>query len=146
MVVALGVSPKMVRFAKRRLGTKARILEADIVEPLDCLADACLDPLLSALALGWLKDWTAVFRSITACCGSLVTLSFRLLTRLLTWCQILARITSRWSSFTACGRAVGPQCAWQPTGVSQALQPSCLSGQVSCWNASSRPRRQSNSE
>ena len=61
-VVALDVSPKMVQLAKERLGAKARVLQADLGQPLDLLADASFDLVLSALALDYIRDWTRVFR------------------------------------------------------------------------------------
>jgi SAM-dependent methyltransferase len=61
-VLALDVSPKMVRFARRRLGTRATVLQADFSQPLDFLPDASFDVVLSALALDYVADWRAVFR------------------------------------------------------------------------------------
>lgn len=61
-VVALDVSPKMVGFARQRLGTRATVLQADFSQPLDFLPDASFDGVLSALALDYVLDWRAVFR------------------------------------------------------------------------------------
>lgn len=61
-VVALDVSPKMVGFARKRLGTRATVLQADFSQPLDSLPDASFDGVLSALALDYVLDWHAVFR------------------------------------------------------------------------------------
>jgi ubiquinone/menaquinone biosynthesis C-methylase UbiE len=60
-VVAFDVSPKMLRLAKRRLQDKARLLQADFAQPLDFLADASFDVVLSALALDYVKNWRMVF-------------------------------------------------------------------------------------
>jgi SAM-dependent methyltransferase len=60
-VVALDVSAKMVGFARRRLGTRATVLQADFSQPLDFLPDASFDVVLSALALDYVADWRAVF-------------------------------------------------------------------------------------
>ncbi|MFQ5811951.1 MAG: class I SAM-dependent methyltransferase [Anaerolineae bacterium] len=60
-VVAFDVSPKMVRLAKQRLGTKAQILQADLGQPLDFLEDASFNVVLSALALDYVRDWDKVF-------------------------------------------------------------------------------------
>ena len=60
-VVAVDVSPKMVGFARKRLGDRATILRADFGQPLD-LPDASFDGVLSALALDYVPDWHAVFR------------------------------------------------------------------------------------
>jgi SAM-dependent methyltransferase len=60
-VVALDVSPKMVGFARQRLGDRATVLQADFSRPLDFLPDASFDIVLSALALEYVPDWRAVF-------------------------------------------------------------------------------------
>lgn len=60
-VVALDVSEKMVRLAKKRLGAKARVLRADLGQPLDFLEDESFDLVLSPLALDYVRDWNAVF-------------------------------------------------------------------------------------
>ena len=60
-VVALDVSPKMVGLARRRLGDRATVLQADFGRPLDFLADASFDGVLSPLALEYVQDWNAVF-------------------------------------------------------------------------------------
>ena len=61
-VVALDVSPKMVELAKKRVGTKATVLQADISQPLHFLQDGTFDIVLSALVLDHLSDWASVFR------------------------------------------------------------------------------------
>lgn len=60
-VVALDVSPKMVHLAKQRLGAKARVVQADLAQPLH-FADGSFDLVLSALALDYVRDWDQVFR------------------------------------------------------------------------------------
>lgn len=60
-VVAFDVSKKMVRLAKERLGAKARVLRADLGQPLDFLGAETFDLVLSALALDYVRDWEAVF-------------------------------------------------------------------------------------
>jgi SAM-dependent methyltransferase len=61
-VVALDVSPSMVRIARERLGSAARVVEADLARPLDFLADASFDLVVSALAMDYVRDWVSVFR------------------------------------------------------------------------------------
>ncbi len=61
-VVALDVSPKMIEFAKERLGEKATVLRADPGQPLYFLPDASFDLVLSALALDYIEDWGSTFR------------------------------------------------------------------------------------
>jgi SAM-dependent methyltransferase len=60
-VVGIDVSPKMVQLAERRLQGRARILEADLGQPLDFLESASFDLIVSALALDYVKDWAVVF-------------------------------------------------------------------------------------
>jgi SAM-dependent methyltransferase len=61
VVVGLDVSAKMVRLAKQRVGTRGHIQQADLGKPLDFLADASFDIVLSTLALDDVKDWRRVF-------------------------------------------------------------------------------------
>jgi SAM-dependent methyltransferase len=61
-VVGLDASPKMVEFARKRVGGKAAIRQADLGQPLDFLRDATFDIVLSALTLDYIGDWASVFR------------------------------------------------------------------------------------
>jgi SAM-dependent methyltransferase len=69
-VTALDVSPSMVDYAKKRVGDRARVLQADIGQPLPFLQDGSFEIVLSALALDYIEDWEGVFREF-----------FRVLTR-----------------------------------------------------------------
>jgi len=60
-VTAFDVSPRMLANARRRLGTKAHIEEADLNQPLSFLSDATFDLVLCALGLDYVRDWRAVF-------------------------------------------------------------------------------------
>ena len=60
-VVGIDFSPTMVKLANRRLQGRARILEADLGQPLRLLETASFDTIVSALALDYVKDWAAVF-------------------------------------------------------------------------------------
>lgn len=74
-VVALDASPKMVRLAQERLGSKAQVLQADFGRPLGFLADGSFDLVLSALALDYVEDWAPVFCEfyrVLRCPGHLV--------------------------------------------------------------------------
>jgi ubiquinone/menaquinone biosynthesis C-methylase UbiE len=57
-VTAIDVSPEMVRLATDRLGDRARILNADLAEPLDFAADASADLVVASLVMHYLADWT----------------------------------------------------------------------------------------
>jgi ubiquinone/menaquinone biosynthesis C-methylase UbiE len=61
-VVALDVSPTMIRLARERLRGRARLVQADLGRDLDGLADRSFDLVLSALALDYVRDWGSVFK------------------------------------------------------------------------------------
>ncbi len=61
-VVAFDVNEKMVQLARERLGTKVRVVQADLGVPLGFLADASFDIVLSSLVLNYVRDWGAAFR------------------------------------------------------------------------------------
>jgi SAM-dependent methyltransferase len=58
-VVAIDGSPAMAMLARERLGADARVLCADLAEPLP-LEDGSFDLVLSSLTLHYLEDWTEV--------------------------------------------------------------------------------------
>jgi SAM-dependent methyltransferase len=60
-VVGLDMSAKMCELAGCRLQGKARIIQADLSQPLDFLAADSFDLVVSALALDYVRDWQAVF-------------------------------------------------------------------------------------
>lgn len=59
-VTALDFSPNMIEMTKRRVGSRAKVLRADLNEPLDFIADNSTDIVLSSLTLHYLKEWNAV--------------------------------------------------------------------------------------
>jgi SAM-dependent methyltransferase len=61
-VVGLDVCPRMLELAQMRLGSKASFIQADLGRPLDFLAPASFDLIVSALTLDYVRDWGAVFR------------------------------------------------------------------------------------
>ena len=60
-VVALDASAAMVRLAHERLGERARVVHADLAQPLP-LEDASFDVVLSSLTLHYLEDWAGPLR------------------------------------------------------------------------------------
>ena len=60
-VTAIDISPKMIHFAKRRLGDRATIRRANLEEPLDFMTDKSVDIVLSSLVLDYIRNWTLVF-------------------------------------------------------------------------------------
>ncbi|MDO8055939.1 MAG: class I SAM-dependent methyltransferase [Candidatus Hermodarchaeota archaeon] len=61
MVTAIDVSPKMIQFAKQRVGNRATIRHANLEEPLDFLADRSVDLVFSSLVLDYVDDWESLF-------------------------------------------------------------------------------------
>lgn len=62
-VVAIDVSPSMLRQARERLGDRVRLVRADLGRGLDFLPDSGFDLVVSALALHYVRDWGPVFRA-----------------------------------------------------------------------------------
>lgn len=62
VVTAMDVSPKMVQLARNRVGDRARIVLADLAEPLDFMPDASVDLVVASLVLHYVADWAAVLR------------------------------------------------------------------------------------
>ena len=60
-VVALDASESMVRLASARLGDAARVVQADLAQPLP-LPDCAFDLVLSSLTLHYVADWLAPLR------------------------------------------------------------------------------------
>jgi ubiquinone/menaquinone biosynthesis C-methylase UbiE len=61
-VVAFDANAKMVALARERLANRARVLQANLEQPLGFLADSSFDILLSPLVMDYVRDWDAVFR------------------------------------------------------------------------------------
>ena len=59
-VIALDFSPNMIEMTKRRVGNKAKIIRADLNEPLDFVDDESIDVVLSSLTLHYIKNWEVV--------------------------------------------------------------------------------------
>jgi ubiquinone/menaquinone biosynthesis C-methylase UbiE len=60
-VVAIDANEKMVGLARQRLGDKAQVLQANLEHPLDFLAAASFDVVVSPLVMDYIKDWEAAF-------------------------------------------------------------------------------------
>ncbi len=60
-VVAFDANEKMVAFTRERVGDRARVLQAALGEPLDFLADAAFDVVLSPLTMDYVEDWRGIF-------------------------------------------------------------------------------------
>ncbi len=59
-VIAVDFSSNMIEMTKRRVGNKAKIIRADLNDPLDFISDESLDVIVSSLVLHYIKDWSLV--------------------------------------------------------------------------------------
>lgn len=74
-VTAFDVSPDMVRICRERLGDRARVLVADISEPLSFAATGEFDLVVASLVLHYVRDWEAALlelRRVLTSNGALV--------------------------------------------------------------------------
>jgi len=60
-VVGVDVSEEMLALAREKVGDDTEFHRADLGEPLDFLDDDSFDGVVSALVLGYVEDWGAVF-------------------------------------------------------------------------------------
>jgi len=60
-VVAMDANPKMVAFARDRLGGKALVIEASLEDPLVIFDDETFDLVLAPLVMDYIHDWRATF-------------------------------------------------------------------------------------
>jgi len=59
-VIALDFSPNMIEMTKKRVGNKAKVIKADLNEPLHFIEDKSIDIILSSLTLHYIKSWNLV--------------------------------------------------------------------------------------
>lgn len=74
-VIALDISKKMIEMTRRRVGDRARLVRADLNEPLSFIESESIDVIVSSLSLHYLKDWKLVlseFNRILAKDGKLI--------------------------------------------------------------------------
>ena len=64
LVTAFDVSPAMVDIARQRVGESARLLVADLAEPLDFAKSETFDIVVASLVLHYVRDWES------RCCPS----------------------------------------------------------------------------
>lgn len=60
-VIACDVSEQMVKYTKKKMGSKAKVLIADISKPLDFLEDNSIDMIIASLVLHYISNWLPVF-------------------------------------------------------------------------------------
>ncbi len=59
-VIAIDFSPRMIEMTKKRVGSMAEVIRADLNEPLNFIDNASIDIVLSSLTLHYLKNWDVV--------------------------------------------------------------------------------------
>jgi SAM-dependent methyltransferase len=64
-VVGCDVSPKMIELARQRTGDRAELHVANLGQPLDFLETSTFDLIVSALAMGHIRDWAALLREFS---------------------------------------------------------------------------------
>jgi SAM-dependent methyltransferase len=60
-VTAIDASPKMVDYARKRLGRAVDVKLHDVEKPLTFLNDSSIDLVLAALVMDYVEDWSPVF-------------------------------------------------------------------------------------
>ncbi len=60
-VVAVDVTPAFVDITRKRVGSRATVLRADLAQPLDFAEDGSFDVVVAPLVLDYIEDWDAVF-------------------------------------------------------------------------------------
>jgi ubiquinone/menaquinone biosynthesis C-methylase UbiE len=60
-VVAFDASEKMVELARKRLGDRAQVVQANLERSLDFVPDGSIDIVISPLVMDYVKDWSRVF-------------------------------------------------------------------------------------
>ena len=61
-VVAIDISKKMTAYTKKRIGSKATVITADISEPLDFIEKESIDVNIASLVLHYISNWSPVFK------------------------------------------------------------------------------------
>ena len=70
LVTAIDISPVMASIVRARLGDRARILVADLNDPLTAVRDSSMDLVIASLVLHYLRDWVGVLREFRRILGS----------------------------------------------------------------------------
>lgn len=61
-VTAIDISKKMTNYTKKRIGSKAKVITADISEPLDFIETESIDVIVASLVLHYISNWLPVFK------------------------------------------------------------------------------------
>ena len=60
-VTAIDISEKMVEYTKKRVGSKAKVIVADVSKPLDFIESESIDMIVASLVLHYISNWLPVF-------------------------------------------------------------------------------------
>jgi SAM-dependent methyltransferase len=63
-VTAMDISPRMADLARQRIGDRARVIVADLAQPLTFAKDGEFEIVVASLAMHYIYDWVAVFKEI----------------------------------------------------------------------------------
>lgn len=66
-LLGLDGAERMIEFARRRLGGRARFEVADLSDPLDSVPDASVDLVVASLVLHYLEDWAPLLAEVHRC-------------------------------------------------------------------------------
>jgi SAM-dependent methyltransferase len=66
-VLALDREPRMAALARQRLDGRARVEVADLEQPLDMVAEACIDLVVASLVLHYIEDWRPLLAELHRC-------------------------------------------------------------------------------
>jgi len=75
-VTAVDFSPNMIEMTRKRVGDEAKIIRADLNEPLEFLEDKSMDLVISSLTLHYLKDWDNIMKEFNRVLGEKCCLVF----------------------------------------------------------------------
>jgi SAM-dependent methyltransferase len=66
-VLALDREPRMVALARQRLEGRARVEVADLEQPLEMVAEECIDLVVASLVLHYIEDWRPLLAELHRC-------------------------------------------------------------------------------
>lgn len=66
-VTALDREPRLVELARRRIGSRGRVVVADLEEPLDMVPTASVDLVIASLVLHYVADWRPLLADLRRC-------------------------------------------------------------------------------
>lgn len=61
-VTAIDISKEMINYTKKRVGSKATIIQHDLSKPLDFIESSSVDVVVASLVLHYISNWLPVFQ------------------------------------------------------------------------------------